>query len=1278
MDCAASASIQQQLTTLFEAGSLAGAPDSLLLERFVAAEEPARSAAFAALVDRHGPMVVALCRRLVHEPGGADDAAQAVFLVLARRAGSLRGGESIAPYLFGVAVRVARRANRSSQRRRRAERQGAEMAARSRGPIAPEADWSDLYAELERLPDRLRSPLVLCYLEGRTNEQASATLRVPLRTLRRRLAEARDRLQRRLGRRVGEASATALLGRLEVEAGALTAVGAGWARATGQAAATFASGTATTTGATALAMEVLRAMNVSTITSVSLVALLVSGVGIIPASLAMRGPEPPAAVAAQDEPKVATPVVGAISPRNIEGAPLPAFAFERPRLREPKTTRLRIVSATTGEPAPNATVRVWKAMLDDWYTADQRGQIVVEHSTGPADDSFSVDVWGDGLAMQRHAYGEKGEAIPAEAEIKLQPGERLGGVVTDEEGRPVGGATVYLWSHNYKRKDKAELLFDLQATTGPDGKWTTAGAPETTGEILGFAIRHPAFISDRDYGREKPTIADLRAGKAVAVLKKGAYLEGRVVDPDGKPVAGAMVVSTSRMDSFPSDLAEFAAVTDADGRYRTGQLAPGEWTLVARAPGFGPVMTQTAVAEAVASVEMNLVAPSPFRLRVVDQQNEPIEGSFVVFDTWKQFRGLGVFLWTDAEGRASWPDAPVEPIQINVSKKGYFNDPARAGSLASQEEAHVFKLPVGLSISGRVRDAETKKSIGPAQAEIAEADPESGEVKEWKGFNDGIGQVWAGDGYLNASIAAVAPAYRVRVLADGYEPFVSRVFKSEERTVYDYDVVLKPVANDGSKVTVRKADGSPLVGARVHVIGPDRSGRNVSIERGAIRTNEEPNERYARREVVTDAEGAFPLAATDDQAFVIVLGEDGWAASTRARLMKEPELNVEAYSRIEGVYRVGTSAVAGKTLQMYGFSRPGDGRPSIYVSDRVTTGEEGRFVFEKVVAVPLAFLGRSDDSEASGRVWSQAQGVRLAPGETARVTLGGEGRAVVGRIGPPAGWNQPVDFARLGTASLYLDRPSVPYPIELVRESAPANRKDRSDWQSAWEASPEGLDYKAASYRANVGLAADGSFRCDDVPAGVYRLEVEMQDRSSNRRERPFTTRAMAVDVGTMADGRSDEPLDVGTMELRPRTEPTVGKPVPALELTTVDGRKVAIPGDFAGKHLLLDFSGPNDDQGLYQIARLNGIRAKFGEEKLAIVSLVLAADTPETRAFIEQKGQAWPQAIVGTPDNPTTVAYGVESGHSTIALFLIGPDGQLVVRDFYGQAVEKALGDGR
>jgi RNA polymerase sigma factor (sigma-70 family) len=173
--------------------------DRDLLGRFVNERD---EAAFARLMDRHGPLVRGVCRRLLHDDHDAEDACQAVFLVLARKAASIRKRTSLASWLHGVAYRVAARLRDNGVQRR------TQIGVPSPEPEAkPTADlsWREAQAlldeELQHLPERLRLPLVLCYLEGKTRDEAAGELGWRVSTFRGRLERARKLLRGRLERR---------------------------------------------------------------------------------------------------------------------------------------------------------------------------------------------------------------------------------------------------------------------------------------------------------------------------------------------------------------------------------------------------------------------------------------------------------------------------------------------------------------------------------------------------------------------------------------------------------------------------------------------------------------------------------------------------------------------------------------------------------------------------------------------------------------------------------------------------------------------------------------------------------------------------------------------------------------------------------------------------------------------------------------------------------------------------------------------------------------------
>ena len=173
------------------------ATDADLLRRFVAARD---EDAFGVLVRRHGPAVLAVCRRITADPHDADDAFQAAFLVLARKADRVRPGEPLAAWLYGVAVRTARAALARRCRHRARERGVAELPdVPARTPDGLDADDARaVLAEVARLAPGVRAAVVLCELEGRSRAAAARELGIPEGTLSSRLAAARKVLAARL------------------------------------------------------------------------------------------------------------------------------------------------------------------------------------------------------------------------------------------------------------------------------------------------------------------------------------------------------------------------------------------------------------------------------------------------------------------------------------------------------------------------------------------------------------------------------------------------------------------------------------------------------------------------------------------------------------------------------------------------------------------------------------------------------------------------------------------------------------------------------------------------------------------------------------------------------------------------------------------------------------------------------------------------------------------------------------------------------------------------
>ncbi len=228
-----------------------GLADRELLDRFALHRD---EAAFAELVRRHGPMVLATCWGVLRQQQDAEDAFQAAFLILARKAGPIRGRDSLGGWLYQVARRLALRARASGALRR------ARLTELAEGLSAPRTERTQdalgaLHEELERLPEQYRTPVVLCYLEGRTQAEAAGILATTAGAVNSRLKRARELLRQRLARR-----GLTLSGLAEplAESAARGALSPALVEGTARAAFHFATGRATGSGASALAVALAK------------------------------------------------------------------------------------------------------------------------------------------------------------------------------------------------------------------------------------------------------------------------------------------------------------------------------------------------------------------------------------------------------------------------------------------------------------------------------------------------------------------------------------------------------------------------------------------------------------------------------------------------------------------------------------------------------------------------------------------------------------------------------------------------------------------------------------------------------------------------------------------------------------------------------------------------------------------------------------------------------------------------------------------------------------
>jgi RNA polymerase sigma factor (sigma-70 family) len=389
--------VLKDIHTLFRAGTAAGITDGQLLERFLTQRGDAAEAAFTALVERHAPMVLRVCRDSLHDWHDAEDASQATFIVLARKASSIQKRDSIASWLFGVACRVSGQARSKAARRRRNERRKAELA----GPnLVAAADlrvpWFELYEEIDRLPERFRGPLVLCYLKGYSQPEAAALLGCPIRTLQNRLARSQERLRSRLARQDLYGSVGVPVAAIGPR-GAATPVPAAWLETTVRAALDTAhhapAATAISASVAALTEGMLGMMLRTKLKSIAgvgmLVGVLAVGMSLLVHRTAVAEPRKPLALDATVAPSSAPREDDALRAEQERPAEIIVRAADLARLGDDDgSTGIVAIDPQTAKWRP-----IFKGLSMGPGAVSPDGRYIVYSSLGPDPDADQVGIW---------------------------------------------------------------------------------------------------------------------------------------------------------------------------------------------------------------------------------------------------------------------------------------------------------------------------------------------------------------------------------------------------------------------------------------------------------------------------------------------------------------------------------------------------------------------------------------------------------------------------------------------------------------------------------------------------------------------------------------------------------------------------------------------------------------------------------------------------------------------------------------------------------------------
>lgn len=1062
--------------------------DEVLLSAFVRERS---EAAFQALVERHAGLVYASALRQTRDAQLAEDVAQAVFTLLARKAVSLRSNTVLSGWLFQTTRFVAARALRTEHRRRNREQEALAMQQ-----LHADSD-SDLWARLAPIIDDAlhqlgttdRDALLLRFVEGRSLREVGTALGVTEEAAKKRVTRAIEKLRLILGRGGVAATAAALGASLSGHAAPVPP--AATVAALGLRALAPVAGT---TLASSLVHETLRAW---TLAKAKLVAgwgavAMVTGLVVVQA---FRGddlsPTPRAGGNVAVEPTIAAAAAGE-----------PSFAPAELRRR----LRLQVVSAETGTPIAQApvVVRQWvdrRTESDAPAVTDAGG--FREINLLPGAMRLDVGVVARGWAARYATFPFEGlSGIPADYTLRLMAvTNAVGGWVRDAAGSPVRGAEIWFTGHatsDYSQRERPRERFGfieavLADRTDASGHWSFQSIPlEHAG--FSFEARHPnhpdtVLVTSADRRQdEEETDEPLRllwAGQLVSTLPAARTLVGLVRDERANPIAGARVQRGEQTSEFN---------TDAQGRFAVPKLPEGLWPFTVSADGYAPVRTNALIGGPTTTAPMiiTLRTGAVMRVRLIDENGFEVPDAEVGLEQWGPHRSA--LEWrgrTDFSGRLEWLSAPPDmELELFAHKDGYCY--SRDLKLRADGVERTFKIHHVLELHGHVKDAETGEPVRDFKAV-----PGYGSAER---FHDASERWYAGEtvrganGIFRLVFKEQVHPWQVRINAEGYHEWISPPLTN--RVHGTIEVALRPAREDDA--------------VRGIVLAPDRkpvSGADVAL------LTFEHNVRLRSRRLVgtkpwvtqTDAAGRFTFPPNALAHSVAAVGASGYAHRRLAGSADSVTLELEPWGRVVGRVDDRAGALGVESIEFYDPTADNyQGRVSLLGSYSVKPGADRSFAFADVPPGQFKVFVNS----RNGVPYHHGTPVTVRPGETVEVTMTEKpGARLIGRFVAPPG--HAVDSSEERHCQLYADLPSAGSIINAGPRSE-LRQRELDFWTS--EAGREQVNTPRV-YAAMIN--DDGSFASTEpLPPGSYKLIAVLRGVGSVTRQLTVTEGQTELNLG--------------------------------------------------------------------------------------------------------------------------------------------------------------------
>lgn len=1053
-------------------------------------------ASFTTLVNRYVNLVYSAALRQTHNPHTAEEIAQAVFIILARKAGGMRPETVLSGWLLRTTRFVALNTRRRELHRLHTEQETMNLYPTTETHSAWEQIAPLLDEALVSLSERDRNALTLRFFEHQSFKEIGGTLGTTEDGAQKRVSRALEKLRGNFAKHGLVLPSALLVGVLSE--GAVQAAPSTLAAS----AATAAMSSALAAGPVSLLAQLAqaaletaqikaRAFQAAAVTLTVLTALLV--------------------VHQLKATSVASPAVAKVAAAESERRPMNRVSAALPRTVSTSTQThigellLRVLDSENETPIANARLTLVQTAdfpnrLTNVLATGQRGECLVPIDRTPAQNWNSrIEIYRDGYVPKyvswSAAQGDAIQDIPAEYTTKLIRGVNIGGMVANAKGEAISDAKVVFTvsgpspGASLTRERLTMMGFYHAEVTDGQGRWHCNHVPSEFG-MIDYVVSHPDYITGwfvmaklgptTNSGSIYLAEEALRNGTATMILKPGLVVAGAVVDEGGQPVVSAKVTCRNGHEPLANQ------AVGLNGRFRFSNASDKESILTVQAEGFAPRDMTIQPAHLTNELLVVLTKGAVLRGQVVDESGAPIAKAGIAMSADELNRNR--FDWsakTDEQGRFEWLTAPASQAYYAVSASGYKSQ-SRLPMIADGTE-HLITLRQSIEagpvrFSGTVVDAETRQPVQSFKVLMSTTESTTHDVG---GFSYPSQQTIrrtttammhrtnGKEGRFSFTTSGAAAAYVLEIEADGYWP--ARI------------IVTEPLANDcqfavelkrgaGVNGIVQWPDGTPVSGATVVLCTeqekaiPDLSKSiiqraymklpgQLDLTRGSLRTE-------------SDIQGRFSFPPKLGIKRIIASHTGGYGETSLEDLAASRSLVLQPWGRVAGTLMIGNQPGRNESIALDNWFWRYVDSAYVQVNLATKTDADGRFVIEGVPPGDWKVSHRLNlkDKMGASIPLSQSRYIEVKAGQTTQVTVGGTGRTVVGRI-KVSGLTQQVDWLR----GVHRLSSKVPNPVD----------RDFCLSEAGREAQRRSREYA-------LMVDAEGAFKIDDVLPGIYDLRISM------------------------------------------------------------------------------------------------------------------------------------------------------------------------------------------